>query len=75
MESSLVISHSRGKGDGYLKCFWSDILAFEYFEMRQDAERIAAYRGGPEFMRNRSILAIHVKQDLLIRLVDLSLNY
>lgn len=72
---SLIISHARGKAGGFLKCSWCDIEAFEYLEMREDAERLAAYPGAPQFMRNRSILAISAKQDLLIKLVDLTLTF
>lgn len=75
LEPSLMISHARGNADGFLKCSWSDIESFEYLEFREDAERLAAYPGAAEFMRHRSILAIHAKQDLLIRLVDLTLPY
>lgn len=71
----LVIRHARGSADGFLKCAWTDIESFAYMELREDAERLAGYPGAPEFMRNRSILAIRAKQELLIRLVDLSLPF
>lgn len=73
LEPSLMISHPRGKADGFLKCSWSDIESFEYLEFREDAQRLAAYPGAPEFMRNRSVLAMSARQHLLIRLVDLTL--
>ena len=75
LEPSLTISHARGNAEGFFKCSWSDIESFEYLEMREDAERLTAYPGAAEFMRNRSILAINAKQDLLIKLVDLTLPY
>lgn len=70
---SLIVTHARGHAEGFLKCSWSDITSFEYLELREDAEKLAGYPGAPDFMRNRSILAIHASPDLLIRLVDLTL--
>jgi hypothetical protein len=71
---SLTIRHARGPAEGFLKCAWPDVLSFEYLEMRAEADKLSAYPGAPEFMRNRSILAIRARQDLLIRLVDLTLG-
>ena len=75
LEPDLIISHTRGSSDGFLKCSWTDIESFEYSEMREDVDRLAGRPGAAEFMRNRSILAINAKGGLLIRLVDLTLPY
>ena len=75
LEPSLIVSHAHGRAGGFLKCAWNDIVAFEYSEMREEAEKLVAYPGAPQFMRYRSTLAIVAKQDLLIRLVDLTLTF